>query len=293
MAFHHGVLPRAQCIAIEPGACRLLGGTRPRGGAGQRPGRLINPAGRRELKVGAQRGDQGLEVLSRRELGAVVAGGWAATLSPGAAGAFEVQDLGSDGAATRQQLLDCIAAGGDFEEVEAAIQLLLPFNPVPNPVEAGALQGNWRLLWSSQTAEVTKATKNLPLPFTSMQLVGPKGGEGQPGGNLPDGRAANLIKVLGGAITLKLSSSALPSETDSDAVIIGPPFRLELLLGGKSIPLQAEETTESDTSSILGNQLNTFSQLYVEGNGAGGGPACEQGHQGRPGGDQQHLRARA
>lgn len=190
--------------------------------------------------------------------------------SVGDARAFEVRDFGTDAAATRQQLLDCIAAGGDFEEVESAIELLLPFNPVPDPVERGTLQGNWKLLWSSQTAEVTKATKNLPLPFTSMQLIGPKGGEGEPGGNLPEGRAANIIKVLGGAVTLKLSSAAVPSESEKDAVIIGPPFRLELLLGGKSIPLQAEETTESDTSSILGNQLNTFSQLYVEGSGQPG-----------------------
>ena len=47
-------------------------------------------------------------------------------------------------------------------------------------------------------------------------------------------------------------------------------FRLELLLGNSSIPLQAEETTESDTSAILGNQESIFSQLYLESTGSPG-----------------------
>merc|ERR1712023_403902 len=93
---------------------------------------------------------------------------------------------------------------------------------------------------------------------------------GEPGGPLPGGRAANLVKVLGGAVTLKLSSSAIPDANLSDAVIIGPPFRLELLVLDRSIALGAEETTESDTSTVLGNQLNTFSQLYLESSGKPG-----------------------
>ena len=47
-------------------------------------------------------------------------------------------------------------------------------------------------------------------------------------------------------------------------------IRLELLVLGRSIPLQAEETAESDTSAILGNQSSTFSQLYLEGSGQPG-----------------------
>lgn len=46
--------------------------------------------------------------------------------------------------------------------------------------------------------------------------------------------------------------------------------RLELLLLGLNIPLQSEETTESDNSAILGNQLSTFTQLYLEGSGEPG-----------------------
>ena len=42
----------------------------------------------------------------------------------------------------------------------------------------------------------TQATRNLPLTFESMQLIGEGGGKGEPGGVLPSGRAANLVKVL-------------------------------------------------------------------------------------------------
>uniref|UniRef100_A0A061RTJ7 Plastid lipid-associated protein/fibrillin conserved domain-containing protein n=1 Tax=Tetraselmis sp. GSL018 TaxID=582737 RepID=A0A061RTJ7_9CHLO len=207
--------------------------------------------------------------LSRRQLafGLVSA---AAAACNSASDAFQVKDFGNDYESTRQQLLDCIASGSDYDEVEAAIRRLTPFNPSPQPAQSEILQGNWKLLWSSQTAEVTKATKNLPLPFTSMQLIGPGGGRGEPGGELPQGRAANIIKVLGGAVTLKLSSAADPSSGDPSSVIIGPPFRLELLVGGRSIPLQQEETVGSDTSPVLGSQRNVFTQEYVEGTGRPG-----------------------
>lgn len=106
------------------------------------------------------------------------------------------------------------------------------------------------VVWRS----LKQATRDLPLPFQSIQLVGP-------GGGMEEGRAANLIRVLGGFVTLKLSSSALEDPTNSSAVTIGPPFRLELLVAGKSIPLQSVESTESPTTDILGNQLNEFTQL--------------------------------
>jgi hypothetical protein len=87
-----------------------------------------------------------------------------------------------------------------------------------------------------------QATKDLPLPFESVQLVGP-------GGGMEAGRAANLVRVLGGAVTLKLSSSAVPDAANDAAVTIGPPFRLELLLLGKSIPLQVCHPAAADVSS--------------------------------------------
>jgi len=62
------------------------------------------------------------------------------------------------------------------------------------------------------------------------------------------GRAANLVRVLGGAVTLKLSSSAVPDAANAAAVTIGPPFRLELLLLGKSIPLQVRRPAPADVS---------------------------------------------
>eukprot|EP00240_Pyramimonas_obovata_P014720 CAMPEP_0118933240 /NCGR_PEP_ID=MMETSP1169-20130426/11760_1 /TAXON_ID=36882 /ORGANISM="Pyramimonas obovata, Strain CCMP722" /LENGTH=218 /DNA_ID=CAMNT_0006875979 /DNA_START=343 /DNA_END=999 /DNA_ORIENTATION=+ len=166
-------------------------------------------------------------------------------------------------AEARSQLLDTISAGGDYSEVERAIEYLAPFNPTPNPAQSPQLQGEWRLLWSSQSAEVTKATKNLPLPFESVQLVGP-------GGGMEAGRAANLVKVLGGALTLKLSSSAVEDPFNAAAVTIGPPFRLELLVGGRSIPLQSVESNDADPTALLGTQSSEFSQLYLEATGATG-----------------------
>ncbi len=107
--------------------------------------------------------------------------------------------------------------------------------------------------------------RNLPRgTFESIQLVGEKGG-------LPAGRAANLVSLLGGAVTLKLSSAAVPYPGNNTAVEIGPPFYLELLLPfGVTIPLQKETSTESDESTVLGNQTNEYAQLFFEKSGRSG-----------------------
>jgi len=129
------------------------------------------------------------------------------------------------------------------------------------------LDGRWRLLWSSDGAEVSRFTKFLPQLFASYQLIGAAGG-------LQRGRAANVISTAGGLIKLKLSSSAMPSTEDNrfDSVIIGPPFVFELLIDdGKiaAVPLGSESSVGSDESPLLGSMLNTFTQLYVEPRGAG------------------------
>lgn len=61
----------------------------------------------------------------------------------------------------------------------------------------------------------------LPLNATSVQLVGEKGG-------VEKGRAANLIQLFGGAVTVKLSSAAVPDQKTDDTILIGPPFYLEV-----------------------------------------------------------------
>ena len=63
----------------------------------------------------------------------------------------------------------------------------------------------------------------LPLNATSVQLVGQPGGE-------PEGRAANLIQLFGGGVTVKLSSAAVPDDKSNDTILIGPPFYLEVAL---------------------------------------------------------------
>ena len=60
----------------------------------------------------------------------------------------------------------------------------------------------------------------LPLAATSVQLVGEKGGEEK-------GRAANLIQLFGGAVTIRLASAAVPDSKSNDTILIGPPFYLE------------------------------------------------------------------
>jgi hypothetical protein len=60
----------------------------------------------------------------------------------------------------------------------------------------------------------------LPLNAKSVQLVGKKGG-------VEEGRAANLIQLFGGAVTVKLSSAAVPDKESDDTILIGPPFYLE------------------------------------------------------------------
>ncbi len=45
---------------------------------------------------------------------------------------------------------------------------------------------------------------------------------------MEEGRAANLIRLLNGAVVVKLSSAAVPDDAAGDVILIGPPFYLEL-----------------------------------------------------------------
>ena len=171
--------------------------------------------------------------------------------------AGEEEASGTTRAELRRDLLAAIEDGGD---VGAAIEALAGYSPVRGAaaVAPEVLEGTWRLLWASAGAEVSRATRGLSLPVTSLQLIGE-------GGGVEAGRAANVLDLFGGAVRLKLSSSAVPLSGGKNVVLIGPPFRLELLLpGGRRVPIGAEETGDSDTSPILGNETNEFAQVYVE-----------------------------
>ena len=178
----------------------------------------------------------------------------------------------------KQRLLDLISSAAPSADVAAAIDDLVTSGGRDGAVTGGGigedsqsfmnlLDGRWRLLWSSDGAEVSRFTKFLPQLFASYQLIGAAGG-------LERGRAANVISTAGGLIKLKLSSSAMPSTEDNrfDSVIIGPPFVFELLIDDGNIaavPLGSESSVGSDESPLLGSMLNTFTQLYVEPRGAG------------------------
>jgi len=94
-----------------------------------------------------------------------------------------------------------------------------------------------RLLPSTPEKAATAAllqpvnTCRLPLNAQSVQLVGQKGG-------VEEGRAANLIQLFGGAVTVKLSSAAVPDKESDDIILIGPPFYLEVchLLSAQQSP---------------------------------------------------------
>ena len=185
-------------------------------------------------------------------------GGGASQMIASAAGAEGTQQQ----ALLRAALLAAIEDGGD---VTGAIEALESYSPLRGSaaVAPEALEGTWRLLWASAGAEVSRATRGLSLPVTSLQLIGE-------GGGVEAGRAANVLDLFGGAVRLRLSSSAVPlpaggGGSAGNVVLIGPPFRLELVLpGGRRVPIGAEETGDSDTSPILGNETNEFAQVYVE-----------------------------
>ena len=203
--------------------------------------------------------DPGRRAALLRSLAAAPSASAAAALRPAPAAAAD----------KRQRLLDTIGSAAPSADVLAAIDDLVTSGGGANAVAGGGigesaesfrdlLGGRWRLLWSSDGAEVSRFTRLLPV--SSYQLIGAAGG-------LAEGRAANLVTALGGLLVLKLSSAAVPSAERFDAVIIGPPFYFELLVGGEggaAVPLGSESAVGSDESPLLGSQLNTFTQLYVE-----------------------------
>eukprot|EP00242_Pyramimonas_sp_CCMP2087_P007388 CAMPEP_0198208126 /NCGR_PEP_ID=MMETSP1445-20131203/11526_1 /TAXON_ID=36898 /ORGANISM="Pyramimonas sp., Strain CCMP2087" /LENGTH=155 /DNA_ID=CAMNT_0043881407 /DNA_START=182 /DNA_END=646 /DNA_ORIENTATION=- len=95
-------------------------------------------------------------LVSRRQLGGLALLGSTLSSSRPVWADAVVQVQPQTLAEARGQLLDTIARGGGELEMERAIDLLAPFNPTPNPARSPQLQGEWRLLWSSQSAEVTR-----------------------------------------------------------------------------------------------------------------------------------------
>lgn len=70
----------------------------------------------------------------------------------------------------------------------------------------------------------------LPIGAESFQLIGPGGGVGV-------GRAQNIVSIGGGAVQLKLTSACVPDEKNDKDFVVGPPFKLELFLGSKVLPI--------------------------------------------------------
>lgn len=162
-------------------------------------------------------------------------------------------------AALREQLLSAIKENKSDEEVEKALRALSDQNPTRAPAKSDKLFGKWKLLWASSNSEVAKATRRNPLPSYSEQLVG------EPGGEKKD-RAANLINIGNGAVQVYLSSNAVQDPKSDDTILIGPPFYLELKLGGFKLPIQNTQK-EGERKSLLGAEQNYYKQLYLESSG--------------------------
>jgi hypothetical protein len=70
--------------------------------------------------------------------------------------------------------------------------------------------------------------------------------------------------------------------TQRHVFLVLQPFRLELLVNGRSFPIQSVESTEAERTDILGNQTNEFSQLYLEDSGRAGDLRVSKVTQGDP-----------
>lgn len=45
------------------------------------------------------------------------------------------------------------------------------------------------------------------------------------------------MSIGGGAVQLKLTSACVPDEKNDKDFVVGPPFKLELFLGSKALPI--------------------------------------------------------
>eukprot|EP00976_Prorocentrum_cordatum_P029523 601009-Prorocentrum_minimum.AAC.1 len=96
-------------------------------------------------------------------------------------------------------------SGARCAPLQATKNLPLPFQSVQVSTDVYSANGHrlqcrWTLSTMSVDRNVSSSTNSRQAPEST--LIGP-------GGGMEAGRAANLVKVLGGAVTLKLSSSAV------------------------------------------------------------------------------------
>ncbi|KAK9836620.1 hypothetical protein WJX74_004557 [Apatococcus lobatus] len=160
---------------------------------------------------------------------------------------------------SKKKLFDAIAADKGVEDVMRELESQ---NPTPRPAKSDLVYGRWKLLWASDNSEVANATKRLPLPSESIQLIGEKGG-------VEKGRVANIINIVNGGVVLELSSSGVPDDKSDDTILIGPPFNLKINLGGWRLPIQNTEAG-GERKSLLGNDVNYYRQLYLDNSGKPG-----------------------
>ena len=179
--------------------------------------------------------------------------------------------VASTGPPERQRLLDLIAADSGEADILAAIEALLPLDPSKGRGAALAgLGGRWELVWSAN-AEAFSPLLGLPRPIrpASVQLLG-SAAESLVG----KARVANqLIFPLDASFLLSSGVQELPGE-DSTLEIL-PPFRFEVLGGGRRVQLvEAGSDAEFRALNVRDEAAqaaprNKYQQKYVETNGRG------------------------
>lgn len=201
----------------------------------------------------------------------------------GAASATSAVQL-AEAQAARDNLLTAIQNGKSDENVMAAIEKLVPFNPLSaTSAKISSLDGEWRLLWSVN--DNFSPLLRLPKPFkpNSFQYFGPVATSEVGEGRVAQGLTGGLL----GGNQLWLSSGIEPLSSKATSDYSNPPFRLEIEppfrfeLGGRKgtnepKKLIVEAGNDADFRKVNARskeaQLsgkNIYEQIYVETKGKG------------------------
>mmetsp|Transcript_24399 Transcript_24399/g.48534 ORF Transcript_24399/g.48534 Transcript_24399/m.48534 type:complete len:360 (+) Transcript_24399:62-1141(+) len=180
----------------------------------------------------------------------------------------------------RDALLTAISQNSSDDIILAAIQNLLPLNPLkssPSFTYKEALDGTWKLLYTSGYS--TSPLLKLPPPFrpNSYQYFG-----GTASREVGEGRVAQGLTggLLLGEKQLWLSSGAVPSNENPSILEIYPPFRFQFGqrpgVDPSSKKTIVEANSDADFRAVNARTKeaqeapkNEYEQLYVENFGRG------------------------
>ena len=178
-----------------------------------------------------------------------------------------------DREALRAALLSSIASGASDGEILGRIRELERLDPSRGRgATSPSLAGEWRLLWSNNTAAFSPLLLS-PLKPESYQLLGAAADArlGAPG------RIAQVLDVprFPVPLQLELSSGASPAAADGRTLVVAPPFKFAAVVGGRTWTLVEADSDASfrkanaRTAEAQNAPRNAYVQTYLEGRGAG------------------------